>query len=123
MKKNKLFSFLLPVIAVGGLVLFNALKNDPPKKAADNAGLTLPAGFKAALIIDAVPGGVREMAPTPNGDLYIKIQQVTQRGVVVRKGINLLHIEGDKATIKTSFGKFMGSGMYLKNGYLYASSD
>src|SRR5471032_3220462 len=99
MKSKKLITLLLPVIAVAGLILFNALKNDPPKRrtAAENAGLTLPAGFKAALIIDAVPGGVREMAPTPNGDLYLKVMNIANRaGAILRKGIILLHVDGDK---------------------------
>jgi glucose/arabinose dehydrogenase len=125
MKRTKLFTILLPVVAAAGFIVFNALKNDTPpksKKAADNAGLTLPAGFNAALLIDALPGGAREIAPTPNGDIYVKIQQTNQRGVK-RKGIVLLHVEGDKATIKSSFGDFAGSGIYIKNGYLYASSD
>jgi len=126
MKSKKLLTLLLPIVAVAGFIVFNALKIDPPKhkNAADNAGLTLPAGFKASLIISSVPGGVREMAPTPNGDLYLKVMNTANRaGVILRKGIILLHVDGDKATIKTSFGKFMGSGVYLKNGYLYASND
>lgn len=124
MKKKNLLTILLPVIAVTGLILFNALKIDTPlkhKADAANAGLTLPAGFSAAMIIDNLPGGAREMAPTPNGDIYVKIYRI-RRGTQA-KGIVVLHVDGDKATVKTSFGDFAGSGMYIKNGYLYASSD
>jgi glucose/arabinose dehydrogenase len=125
MKNKKLLTLLLPVVALIGLVVFNALKNDTPihKNADDNAGLVLPAGFNATMLIDALPGAPREIAPLPNGDIYVKIKDVAQRRVIVRKGIVLLHVEGGKATVKNSFGKFMGSGIYLKNGYLYASSD
>jgi glucose/arabinose dehydrogenase len=123
MKKTKLLTFMLPVAAAIGLITFNALKNDTPPKhktAADNAGLTLPAGFSASMLIDNIPGGVREMAVTPQGDLYAKIYKVKSPA----KGVVVLHVEGDKATVKTSFGVgFSGSGMYIKNGYLYASSD
>jgi glucose/arabinose dehydrogenase len=125
MKKNKLFAILLPVIAFTGFILFNALKSDPAAKnktAVDNAGLTLPAGFNAAMIIDALPGGAREIAPTPDGDIYVKIYHTRSRGET-HKGIVVLHVDGDKATVKTSFGDFAGSGMYIKKGYLYASSD
>jgi len=118
MKSKKLFTLLLPVVAVAGFIVFNALKNDLPTKD-DNAGLIIPAGFSASMIIDAVPGGVREIATAPNGDLYGKIYRV--RGA--QKGIIQLHVEGDKATIKNSFGTYSGSGMYIKNGYLYASTD
>src|ERR1700761_1145451 len=113
MKKEKLLSLLLPVIAVMGLIVFNALKSDVPTKhkiVADNAGLTLPDGFSAAMIIDHLPGGAREMAPTPEGDLYVKIYHTTQRRAFVSKGIVELHVDGDKATVKTSFGSFAGSG-------------
>jgi glucose/arabinose dehydrogenase len=123
MKKTKLLTFMLPVAAAIGLITFNDLKNDTPpnhKTAADNAGLTLPAGFSASMLIDNIPGGVREMAVTPQGDLYAKIYKVKSPA----KGVVVLHVEGDKATVKTSFGVgFSGSGMYIKNGYLYASSD
>lgn len=125
MKNKKLLTLLLPVIALIGLIVFNALKNDTPKHktTADNADLILPAGFSAAMIIDALPGGAREIAATPQGDLYVKIYKIRARGVPNRKGIVLLHVDGNKATIKSSFGTFAGSGIYLKNGYLYASSD
>jgi glucose/arabinose dehydrogenase len=121
-----LLTILLPVVAITGLILFNALKIDTPlkpKAATDDAaaGLTLPAGFNAAILIDNINGGIREMAPTPEGDIYAKVYRI-KRGSTV-KGIVSLHVDGDKATIKSTFGNFSGSGMYIKNGYLYASSD
>ncbi|HEY0245475.1 MAG TPA: PQQ-dependent sugar dehydrogenase [Mucilaginibacter sp.] len=123
MKKKNLLTLMLPIAAAIGLITFNALKNDPPPKhkiAIDNAGLTLPAGFSASTLVDNLPGGVREMAVTPQGDLYAKIYKVKAPA----KGVVVLHVAGDKATVKTSFGTgFSGSGMYIKNGYLYASSD
>src|SRR6202007_3378541 len=39
------------------------------------------------------------------------------------KGIVVLHDNGHKADIKTSFGSFFGTGIRIKDGYLYASSD
>jgi len=126
MKTNKLFTLLLPTVAVTGLLLFNALKNDTPPKhkaATGNAGLTLPAGFTASLLVKDVPGGIREIAPLPNGDIYAKIYTPTMRRVVVNKSIVLFHVEGDTATVKTSFGTTPGSGVYIKNGYLYGSTD
>src|SRR6202012_2409272 len=38
-------------------------------------------------------------------------------------GTLLLHQNGDKAEVKLAFGNFYGTGVALKNGYLYASSD
>ena len=115
--KKSLF-LLIPITAVIGFILFNAFKK---AGVADNAGLTLPEGFKATMLIESLAGGVREMAPTPEGDIYVKIYRIRRNAPT--KGIFLLHDDGEKATVKTSFGNFAGSGIYLKNGYLYASSD
>jgi len=120
MKMKKWIIVLLPVVAVTGLILFNGFKKGAAKSVA-NAGLTLPEGFRASMIVESLPGGVREIAPTPEGDLYVKIFRI--RSSHPTKGIFMLHDDGDKATVKTSFGNFAGSGMFLKNGYLYASSD
>ena len=120
---KKILLLLLPVFAVVGLIVFNACKNAPAvsSKAPDNAGLTLPEGFNATMIVKSMAGGVREIAPTPEGDLYVKIYRISRSHPT--KGIFMLHDDGEQATVKTSFGDFAGSGMYLKNGYLYASSD
>jgi len=82
----------------------------------------LPEGFKASMIVESLPGGVREIAPTPEGDIYVKLFRI-RKNSPLKGGIVMLHDDGDKATVKTSFGDFAGSGMYIKNGYLYASSD
>lgn len=109
------------------MLFFTACKSGGPadKKSGDstgtattnNAGLKLPAGFAAAAIADNL-GGTREIAVTPQGDIYVKLT-----GAKSGKGILFLHQDGDKATVKTSFGDFSGTGVYVKNGYLYASSD
>jgi len=122
MKRNRLLSALLPAAVIAGLAALATLNNNAVTPPAENAGLTLPSGFKANMIIDALPGAVREIAPTPEGDIYAKIYHTKSRGET-RKGIVLLHVDGEKATVKTSFGDYPGSGMYLKKGYLYASSD
>ncbi len=116
MKKKKVLSLLLPVMAAGGLILFNALKSDPPKKAAD-AGLTVPTGFTANVIAENL-GVARHIAVTPQGDIYIKTDNSKPN-----RGIIVLHDNGTTATEKTTFGNFSGTEMVIKNGYLYASSD
>src|SRR5581483_2728128 len=124
MKRTTLRTILLPIVAFIGIVSIMALKNDLnnhknynlPDDAA-NAGLTVPAGFHAAIIADNL-GGARHIAVTPENEIYVKL-----KGLVHGKGILLLHQNGDKADIKTSFGNFGGTGIAVKNGYLYASSD
>ncbi|MBS1524700.1 MAG: PQQ-dependent sugar dehydrogenase [Bacteroidetes bacterium] len=115
MKKNTLGTILLSSLALAGITTLFALKNAPDEAA--NAGLTLPAGFHAAMIAENI-GGVRHIAVTPQNEIYARL-----RGLENGKGTLLLHQTGDKATVKMSFGNFAGTGIGIKNGYLYASSD
>ncbi|MET3876254.1 PQQ-dependent sugar dehydrogenase [Chitinophaga sp. OAE865] len=77
-----------------------------------NAGLKLPAGFKATAIAENL-GAARHIAVTPLGDVYVKIQ-TSKPG----KAIAVIHGKD----IKT-FGTYRGTGMVIKDKYLYASSD
>jgi glucose/arabinose dehydrogenase len=123
MKKRIWGTTLLPILAIMGIISLLALKNDIRLKyknynaPAGNAGLTLPAGFNGNIIADNI-GGARHITVTPQGEIYVKL-----KGLEKGKGILLLHQNGDKAVIKTAFGNFGGTGIAIKNGYLYASSD
>ena len=120
MKKITLSTILLPVLAIGGLVCIIALKSDLKRNTipvAANAGLTLPSGFSATMIADNL-GGIRHLVVTPQNEIYARL-----RGLEKGKGTLLLHQSGDKAEVKMAFGNFAGTGIALKNGYLYASSD
>lgn len=88
--------------------------------AQDNtANLKLPAGFKAIIAADNV-GRARHIALTPKGDMYVKLSRP-----LAGKGIIRLHDkDGDGVFDESSgFGNYGGTGIFLKNGYLYASSD
>ena len=123
MKRKYVVSFLLPFLAVFGIIAILALKNGsrhsvPAGNAeASNAGLTLPSGFNASIIADNL-GAVRHITVTPQNEIYAKL-----KGLEHGKGILLLHQNGDKAEVKSSFGSFGGTGIAVKNGYLFASSD
>jgi glucose/arabinose dehydrogenase len=82
-----------------------------------NAGLTLPTGFNATAIADNL-GGTRHIAVSPKGDIYIKLNR-PKNG----KGILVLHENAGKAEVKASFGDYGGTGIAIKDGYLYASSN
>ncbi|MEI8073481.1 MAG: PQQ-dependent sugar dehydrogenase [Bacteroidota bacterium] len=90
------------------------------KPDADNAGLKLPAGFGALKVADNL-GHTRHLVVTAQGDVYTKIMG----RVASEKGIIKLHdTKGDgKADLITSFGNYGGTGIAIKNGYLYTSSD
>jgi glucose/arabinose dehydrogenase len=83
-----------------------------------NAGLKLPGGFAATKVADSL-GGARHIAVTPQGEIYVKLGRPKNGGgiVVLQEGAN------GKAKVKNRFGNYGGTGIYVKNGYLYASSD
>jgi len=120
MKTKKMLILLLPVAAIIGFIVLNACKNaadDSTPVNAANAGLTIPAGFNAAIVADNL-GEARHLVVTPQNDIYVHL--ASPKG---GKGILVLHEAGDKATMKTSFADFGGTGIAIKDGYLYASDN
>ncbi|WP_240743154.1 PQQ-dependent sugar dehydrogenase [Ilyomonas limi] len=87
-------------------------------KAGDSATLTLPAGFSAATVAENL-SGPRHLVVTPQNDIYVKLSDAKNG-----KGIVILHVDGNgKATTTGGFGDYGGTGITIKNGYLYASSN
>ena len=87
------------------------------KAQTDNAGLKTPAGFTASIIAENL-GKARHLVVTPQNDIYVRLAKT-----VNGKGTLLLHEEGGKAEVINSFGNFSGTGVYLRDGYLYTSSN
>ncbi len=84
---------------------------------ADDVTLVLQPGFSAAVINEGV-GKNRHIAVNANGDIYVKLER-PQKG----KGILVLKEKSGKAEVVNRFGDFGGTGIAIKNGYLYASSN
>src|ERR1700759_511592 len=125
MKMKKVFVFLLPVYAAAGFILLNACKSPDNKSdstvtttkpSTTAAGLTLPSGFSAVVLAEKLKGP-RHLAVTPQGEIYVKQSDGNGNGILV------LHDDGDKATVKSHFGDYGGTGIAIKNGYLYATSN
>ncbi|MBK0384074.1 PQQ-dependent sugar dehydrogenase [Pedobacter sp. SD-b] len=111
----------IAVYTLATLLLFcfaftKATKQD---KDPQNAGLVLPAGFTASKIIENT-GRPRHIVVTKSGEIYVKLFRLLNG-----KGILLLSDDDKdgKYTVKSSFGNYAGTGIAIKNGYLYASSD
>jgi glucose/arabinose dehydrogenase len=115
----------------GPLLLMTVLIIDPvdgslnlkaKKKAVEeteNAGLKLPAGFSATAILDSV-GKARHIVVTKKGALYVKLSKL-----VAGKGIlRIKDTDGDgKIDDVKSFGNYIGTGITIKDGFLYTSSN
>jgi len=108
----KIISLLAVVIMI--CYSFTDRKNDN-----ENAGLTLPTGFSAVTISENI-GRTRHIAVNKNGDIYVRLAKLVD-------GKGTLFLTDDdkdgKFEVKLAFGNYYGTGVYIKNGYLYASSD
>jgi glucose/arabinose dehydrogenase len=81
-------------------------------------GLTLPKGFSSKIFADSI-GKARDIVVTPQGAMYIKVDRLIKgKGIFRVKDTNGDGIIDDVI----SFGTYRGTGLTMKNGYLYASS-
>jgi glucose/arabinose dehydrogenase len=94
-----------------------AAQGRAPVCAADNAGLTLPPGFCALLVVDSI-GPARHLVALPNGDLLVAV-----RGN--GGGVRLLRdTTGDgRADVVRGFGPAGGTGIAYRDGFLYFATD
>jgi glucose/arabinose dehydrogenase len=103
--------------AAGALV---AQRSTLPACDPDNGGITLPEGLCAQVVADDL-GAARHLTVAPNGDIYVAIrnQQDAPGGIVA-----LRDTSGDgRADVRERFGANGGTGVALRNGYLYFASD
>ena len=91
--------------------------NTKDNSKANTSGLILPKGFTATIIADKI-GNARHIAVAPNGNIYVKLES-PKNG----KGIIFLQKTSDNKYIQKGFGNYGGTGIAIKDDYLYASSD
>ncbi len=123
--KNNLFSSL-PLFALASLMTFSSCQDQNKEKHstelkadADNAGLTLPAGFGALKAADDI-GPARHLAVTKEGHIYVKLAYPDKEG----NGIIFLKAnEHSNEYTKSGFANYGGTGIFIKDNYLYASSN
>jgi len=119
---NRLFSAFLILITFPALVEASdtlqakaSLKPD-----ANNAGLKLPAGFGALMFASNV-GKARHITINNNGDVYVKLDRPKDgKGIIRLRDTNN---DGKAEDSNSGFGNYGGTGIAIKNGYLYASSN
>jgi glucose/arabinose dehydrogenase len=87
----------------------------PPRPDPDHGSLQLAPGFGALVVADNL-GKLRFVAAAPNGDLYVK---TSDGGIVALRDTN-----GDgKADVTERFGSGGGTGIAVRDGALYHSTD
>jgi glucose/arabinose dehydrogenase len=83
------------------------------------ANITVPAGFKASVIADGL-GGARHIAVAANGDVFVKLSRLKDgKGIIRLRDAN----KDDLYEQQSAFGDYPGTGIYVRSGYLYASSN
>ncbi len=88
------------------------LKNDSSK-------ISLPQGFSSTIFADDA-GQVRHIVVNSNGDLYAKLGSLKDgSGITFMKDNN----NDGKADIENSFGDYAGTGIAIKDSFLYATSN
>jgi glucose/arabinose dehydrogenase len=116
---HKYSSALLGFISL----FFTAHANDTTLSAVrgpgENPGLKLPAGFSAGIIADSL-GKARHIVATKNGALYVKLSKLLNGKGILR--IRDTNNDGRADEIK-GFGNYIGTGITIKGGYLYTSSN
>ena len=108
---SRILCAVLVLLTVG----FTALNKSQPAFA--DVEISLPAGFKAETVVQS-SGSNRHLVVNNNGDVYVKLSRLKDG-----KGILVLRKKNGKYELINSFGNYTGTGIAIKNGYLYASSD
>ncbi len=110
-----IFSFKILTIASIGFL--GSAKPTVKKPVMADWNLILPAGFKGSTVVESL-GANRHIVVNTNGDIYVKLNKLKDG-----KGIFVLRSKNGKYEVIKSFGNYTGTGIAIKNGYLYASSD
>jgi len=118
MKRN-ILKYVLPAALLAVSISLYALKADTGVAPdADNAGLKLPEGFGALKVAD-LGGQARHLVVTPEGLIYVKLNRLKDgKGVLILK-----ENATGKADVVGGFGNYIGTGICIKDGYLYSSSN
>ena len=118
--KNLLSHLTLTVVVLFSLAAPSLAQTSvkPKLNLADEIeGLVLPAKFKATVLAENL-GKTRHIVITPQGGIYVRLAKpVNNRGTL------FLQENKGKAIVKTGFGNYGGTGIYIKDGYLYSSSN
>ena len=109
--------FLLAILCLSGCK--NNKATDNKEISVPKANLKLPGGFSATIIADSI-GPLRHLAINNQGDIYVKLSSLKDG-----KGIYFLSDTDHDGKIdkKTGLGDYPGTGVMIKDNYLYATSN
>jgi glucose/arabinose dehydrogenase len=120
---NKLFRSACMLSVAAYIVSITACNNNsrPENNGAprQDTTLKLPDGFSATVVADSV-GRLRHIAINTNGEVYAKLSALKDGN-----GIYLLSDTDKNGSLDKAvgFGDYPGTGIAIKNGYLYSASN
>ena len=121
MKKIKLLTALIVLLITASSFCADSYTGEVPKYADTSlhTSIQLPAGFTAVVIATGLESA-RHLVVTKQGGIYVKLSRLKDgKGIYYLKDTN-----GDGIIdTQTGFGDYPGTGILIKNGYLYASSN
>jgi glucose/arabinose dehydrogenase len=91
----------------------------------DNGGITLPEGFCAIVVAEAV-GAARHLEVTPNGDVFVALRNSAgpDRTMIPGGIVVLRDLDGDgRADEETRWGENGGNEVLLTSDYVYFATD
>ncbi|GAB3701908.1 sorbosone dehydrogenase family protein [Spirosoma flavus] len=93
--------------------------NRPASQEKPPLALKLPAGFSGTVVAEEL-GNPRHIAITKSGDIYVKLNKLKDG-----KGVFRLRDTNNDGVIdeRVGFGDYPGTGIAIKNDYLYTSSN
>lgn len=119
--KKIYFRYAGLLFTIAGLANFGCNNKPAENKnaALSKADLRLQVGFAATIVADSI-GPVRHLAVNKDGEIYVKLNALKDG-----KGIYLLSDTDHDGRMekKTGFGDYPGTGILIKNNYLYATSN
>lgn len=109
------------IVLSGMSILFSLylIANDSTLLKPKQGNLVLPAGFSSTIVAENI-GRARHLVVTKAGDLFVRLAR-PNKGV----GTVILRDKNKDGVIdeNSGFGGFGGTGIAIKNGYLYTSND
>ncbi len=118
---KKLFLSASVALVCTGMVFAGggATKKKAAVKPLPEAGLKLPSGFTASVLATGVDGA-RHIAVTKQGSIYVKLGWL-------KNGKGIWHMAATEKNggfdAENGFANYPGTGVFVKEGYLYASSN
>ena len=115
--KKTIFTISLLVFCVS---MQNVYANDSARVKPGPGSLILPKGFTSTTIAGNL-GRARHLVVMNNGDIYVRLARLNKKG----QGTLILRDRNKDGVIddSTGFGNYGGTGIAVKNGYLYVTSD